>query len=90
MTIARRKEMTSTGPSQPAFIHIQCPSHESAWRVYLALKSRGPALVPGEVAWIESKHYRWVRTQSEALSAISSPMLVDHFFHKADKGFLMH
>lgn len=81
----KRKRFTlTTGPTQPAFIQLSFASHEQAWAAYRVLATHKDT--PGYVSWVYSKHYRWVRQQTESFKKISTPMLVDSFFRKGKNG----
>lgn len=74
------------GPSQPAFLHLKFSSHDDAWRAYEIIATSKNS--PGHVSWIFSKHYRWVVKQTDCFENVSTPMLVDNFFSKAENGGL--
>jgi hypothetical protein len=73
-----------TGPNQPAFIELSFETHADAWAAYTVLAAHPDS--PGYVSWVFSKHYKWVRKQTESFQKISTPMLVDSFFRKSKNG----
>jgi hypothetical protein len=72
-------------PEFPAFIHLEFDTHNDAWLAYHKLLRSN---IPGDVHWIQTKHYKWVRSQTESMKFISMPMLVEQFFDKAKNGGL--
>jgi hypothetical protein len=69
-------------------LHLQFDSHQDAFAAYDILRNVEELAAAGEPHWIKTKHYMWVKKQSETLSTISTPMLIDSFFKSGNRGTL--